>query len=296
MTDRPVLGLLHPGQMGASLGAAARAANIAGRVLWAGEGRGGASRARAEAAGLEETATLADLVREADAILSVVPPHAAPAQAEAVMAAGYAGLYVDANAIAPATARAIGGLVSKGGARYVDGGIIGPPAERAGTTRLYLSGETGAAREAASLFAGSIVETPLVGEDPGAASALKMCYAAYTKGTSALLIAVRALARAEGVDAALLAEWERSQPGVAARSEAAPRRNASKAWRFVGEMAQIAASFEAHGLPSGFHQGAGELYAALEPFKDSADPGLESVLESLLRRPGGATTGGGAKQ
>ena len=90
--------------------------------------------------------------------------------------------------------------------------------------------------------------------DVGAASALKMAYAAWTKGSSALLIAVRALAIREGVDGALHAEWERSQPGLGARSESAVAGNARKAWRFVGEMEEIAATFAAAGLPAGFHE------------------------------------------
>src|SRR5439155_547886 len=124
----------------------------------------------------------------------------------------------------------------KGGATFVDGGIIGPPPRKPGTTRLYLSGEQ--AGTIARLFEQGPLQAIAIDGGPGAASALKMAYAAYTKGTSALLIAIRALAMQAGVDKALLDEWGLSQPGVAARSESAARDNARKAWRFTGEVAE----------------------------------------------------------
>ncbi|MBI2161420.1 MAG: NAD(P)-dependent oxidoreductase, partial [Candidatus Rokubacteria bacterium] len=216
------IGLLHPGEMGAAVGAAARADGA--RVLWASAGRGAATRGRASAAGLEDARTLTDLVRGSEVILAVCPPHAATDLARAVAALRFTGLYVDANAVAPATAREIGEIVEKAGATFVDGGIIGGPPQQRGTTRLYLSG-AGAACVAA-LFPRGPLEAIVVPGEPGAASALKMAYAGWNKGHAALLMAVRALAAAEGVEAALLAEWKLSQPDLPARSEAAVRGNA----------------------------------------------------------------------
>ena len=119
---------------------------------------------------------------------------------------------------------------------------------------------------------------------PGAASALKMTYAAWTKGSDALILAIRALAAREGVEAALLAEWSQSQPNLPGKSERAASVAAPKGWRYVGEMEEIAASFEAAGLPAGFHQAAADLYSRLAPFKDRSDPGPEvkEVLDALL--------------
>ena len=119
------------------------------------------------------------------------------------------------------------------------------------------------------------------------ASALKMAYAAWTKGTSALLVNIEALALAEGVHGALLKEWEQSQPELIDRSArlggAAP-----KAWRWVGEMQEIAASFEAAGLPSGTHQAAEEIFRALAPFKDNPDaPGGAELARFLVERERG---------
>jgi 3-hydroxyisobutyrate dehydrogenase-like beta-hydroxyacid dehydrogenase len=277
------VGLLHPGDMGSVVGACAVAAGS--RVLWASEGRSAGSRDRARAAGLEDAGGLGQVVAGSDVILSVCPPDAALALARAVAAHHFGGLFVDCNAVAPATAREIGAAVEAGGATFVDGGLIGPPPRAAGSTRLYLSGRE--AKRAAALFDGTALEAIAVGDAPGAASALKMVYAAYTKGVSALLMGVRALAASEGVDDALLAEWGRSQPDLPKRSEAAARDNARKAWRFVGEMEEIAATFEAAGLPGGFHEAAGEIYRRLAGYKDAATPPTMADLVAPLTRPRG---------
>jgi 3-hydroxyisobutyrate dehydrogenase-like beta-hydroxyacid dehydrogenase len=254
------VGLLHPGEMGAAV-----ARCLAGgghRVLWSPEGRSPATAARAEAAGLTATGDLAELVRAADIIMSVCPPHAALGIARQV--AGFGGIFVDANAIAPATAREVAAIVEAGGAAYVDGGIIGTPPVAPGQTRLYLSGPR--AEEVRRLFDGTAVDARVVDRDPavGAASAVKMAYASWTKGSAALLLAARALARAEGVEAVLLAEWAISQPGLADRSAGAARSAAGKGWRWIAEMEEIAAAMAAAGLPEGFHQAAAEIYRRSE--------------------------------
>ena len=275
------IAMLHPGEMGSVVGACARAAGA--RVVWASEGRGGRTAERAKAAGLEDVGTLRAAVIASDLILSVCPPDAAVDLARAVAAEGYRGIFVDGNAVAPATAREIAEKIQAAGATFVDGGIVGPPPERPGSTRLYLSG-TEAARVAA-LFAGSALEAIAVDGPPGAASAVKMAYASWTKGTSALIMAVRALAAAEGVDDTLLREWDRSQPGLRERSESAVRGSAKKAWRFVGEMEEIAATFAAAGLPDGFHRAAGEIYERLSEYKDTkTPPSMQEVAARLAKR------------
>lgn len=262
------IGILHPGQMGASVAAAAAARGA--RVGWASEGRSAASRRRASEAELEDLGSVRALAEWSEVILSVCPPAAATAVAMEVAQAGFGGVFVDANAVAPATARGIARIVEDGGARFVDGGIVGLPPEREGTTRLYLSGADAA--EVAAVFDGSLIGAAVVEGGPGAASALKACYAAWTKGSAALLVAIRALADAEGVEAPLLAEWGLSQPGLGERSDGAARKNAFKAWRFEGEMLEIADAFEAAGLPRGFHEAAAEVYGRLAPFKDREPP------------------------
>jgi 3-hydroxyisobutyrate dehydrogenase-like beta-hydroxyacid dehydrogenase len=277
------IGLLHPGEMGASVGASARANGS--RVLWVSEGRGAETRQRADAAGLEDAGTLRALVAASDVVLSVCPPHAAVDVARQVAGLGFRGLYVDGNAVAPATAQSIGTVVRAAGATYVDGGIIGPPPDKAGTTRLYLSGA--AAGRVSPLFANGALEAIVLPGDGTAASAIKMAYAAWTKGSQALLMGVRALAAAEGVDEALLAEWHRSQPDLPRRSDNAARSTSRKAWRWVGEMHEIAETFKDAGLPDGFHRAAGEVYRRMAPYKDAAAaPSMDDVATTLLKEAG----------
>jgi len=250
-----VIGLVHPGEMGAAVG---RCLTTAGhQVLWASSGRSPETTARAAAAGLTDVATVQRMAAEAAVILSICPPHAALDVARSVR--GFGGIYLDANAISPGTAREVAEVITGAGGAYVDGGIIGPPPLTHGSTRLYLSGEN--ARTVQQLFAGTALEPRIAAGSPTAASAVKMAYAAWTKGTSALLLAARALAQAEGVEAELLAEWDVSQPRLADQSIRSARSAVTKGWRWVGEMREIALSMAAAGLPDGFHQAAAEIFA-----------------------------------
>ena len=248
------IGVLHPGEMGAAV--AAGLVRAGHTVLWASEGRSDATRERAARAGLTDGSTVAAVADRSDVLLSVCPPHAAVAVAESV--AGFRGRYVDANAVSPATARAIAAIAEGGGATAVDGGIVGPPPHEAGTTRLFLSG--GDAEDVAALFAGTALEAQVLDGDPTAASALKMAYAAWTKGSQALLLAIDEAARRLGVDEALRDEWRRSQPDLPDRLARAEDAAAAKGWRWVAEMEEIAATLRAAGLPDGFHRAAAEVY------------------------------------
>ena len=279
-----VIGLLHPGEMGAAVGG-----GLAGRghrVLWVPAGRSAATARRAAAAGLEAADSVAVLAAAADVIVSVCPPHAALATARAVAAAGrFPGIYLDANAISPGTAREVRAVAGAAGASYVDGGIIGSPPDPAapGLSRLYLSGVRAA--EVGALFAGTALDARVIDGPPEAASAVKMAYAGWTKGSAALLLAVRALARAEGVEEALLAEWALSQPGLPGRHAAASRSAAAKGWRWTGEMEEIAASMAADGLPDGFHQAAAEVFGRIAHGDDALAP-----ARSGAAAPHGGTT------
>ncbi|MDH3444554.1 MAG: DUF1932 domain-containing protein, partial [Deltaproteobacteria bacterium] len=167
------------------------------------------------------------------------------------------------------------------GAKFVDGGIIGSPVKQKGTTRLYLSGERAA--EVAQLFSKSMLDARAIGDEPGAASALKVAYAAWTKCSDALLLGIRAYAAYEGVDAALLEEWRISQPLLEKRCDRAAAVATPKAWRYVGEMEEIAGAFEKAGLTGGFHQAAAELCNRLGAFKDRTHPAptIAEVIETL---------------
>jgi 3-hydroxyisobutyrate dehydrogenase-like beta-hydroxyacid dehydrogenase len=273
------IAVFHPGEMGAAIGACLGGRGL--KVVWASAGRSSATRARALAAGLEDLGPLERVVDAADLVLSVCPPHGALALARQVADYGFRGIYIDANAISPVTARQIGRVLENAGARFVDGGIIGPPPVQGGRSRIYLSG--GAAKDVAMLFAGSKLEAIALEGPAGAASALKACYAAWTKGSTALLAAIRALAEHEGVEGALLAEWKLSQPDLEKRSEAVTVQ-ARKAWRWISEMEEIAASFAAAGLPEGFHLAAADVYRRLESFKDGENPpSLKQAITALKR-------------
>jgi 3-hydroxyisobutyrate dehydrogenase-like beta-hydroxyacid dehydrogenase len=269
------IGLLHPGEMGAAVGAVLRGADR--DVVWASTGRSSASARRAEAAGLDDAGTVDELSRRAGVILSVCPPHAALETAREV--AGFGGVFVDANAVSAATSRAVGEVIVDGGGTYVDGGIVGSPPTARGTTRLYLSGDGAAA--VAGLFAGTIVDARVLSARIGDASAMKMAYAAWTKGTAAVVRMGRAPAREAGLEAALLADWDESIPHLREMSLQAARSAAAKGWRWDAEMEEIAAEFAAAGLPDGFHLAAAELFRR-SPRIDGA-PADDATLDAVLR-------------
>jgi 3-hydroxyisobutyrate dehydrogenase-like beta-hydroxyacid dehydrogenase len=248
------VGLLHPGEMGSALGSTLRERGHT--VLWASSGRSDATAGRAGSAGFVDAGSATEIALRSDVIVSVCPPHAAAEVAES--ASGYKGIYVDANAISPASSRAIASTIEHDGGRFVDGGIVGPPPRSHGTTRIYLSGAS--APFVAELFAGSTVDAVVVSQDVGHASGVKMAYAAWTKGSAALLLAIRDLARAEDVESTLLEEWRTSLPELEEASERAARSAANKGWRWVGEMEEIASTFAAADLPEGFHRAAAEVF------------------------------------
>ena len=277
--DNNVIGVLHPGEMGAAVGGCLSQRGLT--VLWASAGRSPATAARAAAAEMRDVGTASEMAGQADMILSVCPPHAALEVARSV--AGFGGIYVDANAVSPATTREAGEIVTAGGASYVDGGIIGAPPRSPGDSRLYLSGLW--AEQISHLFDDTALDAQVIGDEIGQASAVKMAYAAWTKGTAALILAIRALARAEGVEQTLVAEWQRSQPTLTARPHAAARSALQKGWRWVAEMEEIAATMSAAGLPPGFHEAAAAIYdrvphaAAPAP---TSEPSLTTVINALL--------------
>jgi 3-hydroxyisobutyrate dehydrogenase-like beta-hydroxyacid dehydrogenase len=272
------IALLHPGEMGAAI--AGCLVRNGTRVVYSSENRSCASIERAKDEGLEDRVTLDNALAQSDAVLSICIPSGARDVAHSVAATNFKGIYVDANAIAPSSTREIGQIVEAAGATFVDGGIIGLPPTPTRITRLYLSGSQSPA--IASLFTGTQTEAIAMENAPiGAASALKVCFAAWSKGETALLAIVRALAEHEGVDDTLMNEWRRSMPGVAEQSEHIVQR-AWKAWRWAGEMEEIAASFEDAGLPSGFLANA-EIYRRLTGFKDEKRPTREAINQRLQR-------------
>jgi 3-hydroxyisobutyrate dehydrogenase-like beta-hydroxyacid dehydrogenase len=277
MTKQTV-GILHPGAMGSSV--AASAVNAGHDVYWASEGRSPQTHERAARVGLVDAGTLAALCQRCGVILSVCPPHAAEQVAEQVLGHGFAGLYLDANAISPQRAVRIGAKLAQAGVSFVDGGIIGGPAWEPGRTWLYLAGER--ADDVTAIFSAGPLETEVIGERVGKASALKMCYAANTKGTTALLCAVLATAERLGVREDLSRQWAREGSGLDKSAPQRARGVTARAWRFAGEMDEISATFSEAGLPGGFHAAAAAVYRRIAGFKDAPSvPALEDVLAAL---------------
>jgi 3-hydroxyisobutyrate dehydrogenase-like beta-hydroxyacid dehydrogenase len=258
---KPTIAIMSPGDMGHALGATLREHGL--RVISQLDGRSERTRALAAAAGIEEVPDDAALVREADMLLSILVPAEAQGLAERIARAlrrtGATPLYVDCNAIAPQTARHIAEIVEGAGARFVDAGIIGPP-PRPGpsSTRFYASGLDAAAFARLKDFG---LDVRVVGDQPGQASALKMCYAALTKGTTALMTQLSIAAARLGVSEALRAEFAASQPALLERMQRAVPEMVPKAHRWVGEMEEIARTFQACGLTPRTFGGAAELYA-----------------------------------
>jgi 3-hydroxyisobutyrate dehydrogenase-like beta-hydroxyacid dehydrogenase len=209
------IGLLHPGEMGAAFGAALRARGH--DVLWMPQGRSAATAERAREAGLKAVSSIGELAARAELVLSICPPHAALDTANEL--AGFEGIYVDANAIAPGTAREVQDRFG----RFVDGSIIGSPPLAGPTATLYLAGAE--AGNVAGLFAATNVRAIVISEQPGSASALKMVYAAWTKGSAALLLAVQQAATAAGVTPSCSRSGSTRSPSfpTSSRRPSAPR-------------------------------------------------------------------------
>jgi 3-hydroxyisobutyrate dehydrogenase-like beta-hydroxyacid dehydrogenase len=278
------IGILHPGNMGVSVAASFKAAG--NEVCWASEGRSEATEQRALDAGLSDACSVRTLCETCSILVSICPPHAASVVADQVLGFGFEGCFLDANAISPQTSIALGSKIMAAGGSYVDGGIVGGPAWKPGNTWLYLSGSS--ARGMANILAGGPLEVAAIGSEPGKASALKMCYAAYTKGSSALLAAIVAAATHYGVREDLETQWAQDDPDFPERTNARVRRVTAKAWRFVGEMEEISATFQAAGLPAGFHDASAEIYRRMEGLEKQPEiPELDEVLSRLLKQGSG---------
>jgi len=260
MTIKAV-GILSPGEMGSGVGTVLHQHGL--RVMTCLAGRGPESRERAARAGFEDMADLEALVRTCDVLLSILPPSVAGAVADQVAAAltatGSDLLYVDCNAIAPNTASGIFRTVTAAGGRFADAGIIGPPPTRPGN-RIFTSGP--GSTEFAAALGGFGLDIRILDGEVGQASGLKMCYAAMTKGVQALGAELLTAARLLGVEDTLLAEQSVGGDVAAVRSfvERALPTMPPKAYRWIGEMEEIARCFEDLGLPGRLMLGAADVY------------------------------------
>jgi 3-hydroxyisobutyrate dehydrogenase-like beta-hydroxyacid dehydrogenase len=280
--------ILSPGDMGHSIGNVLRENGL--RVITCLEGRSDRTRRLAAEAGIAAVPTYADLVRSADLLLSVLVPAQAPNAAvrvaQALVETGVELAYADCNAIAPQTAKAIGGRLTEAGATFIDASIIGGPPRRESRPRMYVSGPDTSAMEALNAYGLNVTS---IGEEVGLASAIKMCYAAWTKGSTALVAELLVAAKALGVFEALEEEFRSSQSGMLMRMQSLPA-VPIKSRRFVGEMIEIAKTFGAVGLTPKMLEGAAEMYqfvgdthlADRTPEDTSPMPTLEETLAILV--------------
>jgi 3-hydroxyisobutyrate dehydrogenase-like beta-hydroxyacid dehydrogenase len=269
-----MIGLLHPGQMGAAIGAQLVGAGHI--VLWCQAGRSEASARRAEAAGLRSVDTLAELLAHSEVVLSVCPPAAASELAAEV--AGFGGIYLEANAISPQRMIDIADRFES----VVDGSIIGPPPRSDRSARLYLSGAAAATTRVRELFVGTNAEPVVLSERIGDASALKMAFGSFNKASHALAAVSHALAEQYGVGAALLAEADAEAGGALAKTHRLPS-VAARAWRWAPEMHEAASTFAAAGLPAELATGAAAVFDRWQGDKDSYELGVDDVLRHLRR-------------
>lgn len=255
----PVIAILMPGDMGHGVGRALR--EHGHRVVTCLAGRSARTRGLAEQAGLEDCGDLETLVAEADLILSILPPGRALQQAksvaQAIAATGQKPVYADCNAISPQRAEEIGAVIEGAGAPYIDAGIIGLAPGKPGKTRFYVSGKDLAPMTALD---GKGFEVIALDDRNGTASGLKMCYAALTKGKWSLYAALLLTAHRLGVSEALYAEFEDSQANDLQAMRGRIPRLPADSERWAEEMDEIAATFADAGVPSGFHEGAGDIY------------------------------------
>lgn len=266
-----VVTVLHPGAMGAAVAVQARRGGA--RVRWVSTGRAEATRQRAEEAGLDEFDSVAAALAGTDIVLSICPPAYAEDVARTID--GFTGVYVEANAIAPERTRRIAALLPR--ARVADGGIIGEPPQRPGTTRMYLSG---AADGIPELFAGTDLEVIALPGEIGQASALKLAYASYQKASRVLAAVAHAAAAEHGVAEQLRHEADllRSFPLADVREFAIV---AAKAWRWGPEMQEIADMFGRDGLPEELAFAAGAVLRRWAQAKDRTDLDTDAALRML---------------
>ncbi len=275
--------------MGAAIGAMLTAAGF--DALTCLEGRSELTRTRAREANVRDAGSMDDLVRKSTLLLSVLVPAEAAAVAEqaarAMERTGARPAFAECNAIAPQTVAAIAERVGAAGAVVIDAGIIGAPPRPNRSTRIYCSGPDTSALEAMSEVG---LDIRTIGPHVGQASGLKMVYAASTKGTTALWTELLVAARALGLHDVLLAEFAFSRAETAERLmrevPGMPRRSR----RWVGEMEEIAETFEALGLTPRIMQGAADLFRFVgeSPLADQTsrepDPPLEALLQALADR------------
>jgi 3-hydroxyisobutyrate dehydrogenase-like beta-hydroxyacid dehydrogenase len=253
------VGLLSPGDMGHTVGRVLIEHGMP--VLTCLEGRSERTRMLAQEAGIEEIPTYGQLVRNTDMILSILVPanaeSVAMTVAGALKATGRQVVYVDCNAIAPMTVRKLAEIIKGAGSSFVDVGIVGPPPTEEGMTRFYASGADADKFKQLSDYG---LDVRVISTDIGQASGLKMLYGALTKGSYALETALLVGAWRMRLYEELVKEFQSSQAERYASMERVLQTVPYRARRWIGEMQEVAKTFEDLKLTPKFHQGAEDVY------------------------------------
>ena len=254
--------IMSPGDMGHAVGQVLSESGL--DVITCTDGRSQRTKNLAEMAGLRQVATLEDMVIQADLVLSIMVPSKAMSFVREISphfeSSKTPTYFADCNAVSPQSALAMAEVINQAGGIFIDGGIIGTAPTKGDTPRFYVSGPD--ASVVMELDGRGII-VKAIGNKVGQASGIKMCYAALTKGTNTLHVALLTAASRMGLTDDLRKEFEFSQKSHLAAMEKGISRLPANAHRWIGEMEEIAATFENLGVTPNFHKGAAEIYKML---------------------------------
>ena len=286
--------ILSPGDMGHAIGQLLKENEL--RVLTCLTGRSSRTRTLSEQAGITDVPNLNDLVEQSDILMSVTVSEAVPGLcreiANAVKSTGTDLLFAECNAIAPQLTREMEGVLTEAGARYVDASIIGGPPRNGSSPRLYASGDNAAELEQLRDFG---LDVRNLGPQLGRASGIKMCYAAMTKGTTALQAELLIAAEKMGLTEELMAEFAGSQPAVVSRMEGWMPGMPAKSRRWISEMEEIEATFNELGLTPNIFKGVADIYRMIgdtplgdeNPESRDKERGLAETIRLIAEATGG---------
>ncbi len=282
------VGIMSPGDMGSGVGGALKQNGI--KVLTALDGRSEDTRQRAADQGIEDVGSLDELIKASDLILSILVPSEAllfsQDVAESIVRTNADVAVADCNAVSPATSIKIDEIITAAGGKFIDAGIIGGSPRTGAMPRIYASGEHA---PILGELDGKGIKVPVMEGPVGRASGLKMCYAAITKGTAALHASTLMTAKSLGLYEDLIQEMQGSQTSTLAAMDGVKSISA-RAFRWIGEMEEIAATFEDAGATPKIHLGAAETF---QQIADSSighervgtvdeDRTLEQTIERIL--------------
>ncbi|MEH1842791.1 MAG: DUF1932 domain-containing protein [Nostoc sp.] len=282
------VGILSPGDMGQAIASVLNQNGL--KTIAALDDRSPRTRQLAAAGNIQDVGSLRQLVIESDVVLSVLVPAAATEAANLV--AEVIGnvkkqiLYVDCNAVAPQKVKRVAQIIESVGVTFVDASIIGPPPRVPGRTRIYASGKQAVEFQQLQNYG---LDIRVIGDEIGQASGLKMSYAALTKGLTAIGTELLIAAHRLGLDEQLWEEVSSSQPQLAAILTRSIPSMTPKAHRWIGEMEEIAETFQEVGLTERIFSGAADVYRLVKdtslgketPEESNSDRPLREIINAL---------------